>query len=453
MSSGDQTGAMRASARPVAVAIVLTLAVLGSSGASLALASPATVTLRGQAGRTRGFHLLKTARVDATLSNGVATGTLSTDGVIESEDNPNAFSGDVTCMVVQGNRVVVGALGRAYENLNEFLFLQPGQSLPPGIFELPGRYAQVLVVEFGQFKVPRPLPKEEEEEKAASYTFEAQFGRASEGVPSDIPPNCNSSYAGGPQEEPGEGEMHLSPEITSPSEGSIVNSHTVTLSGIGEPNTLLGVYEVAQPSGGHVVTVAADGEWSATFTNVPDGNHVYTAGAINGSNVLANTVQVNVQAPPPGEPQPPGSPPEAPPGVPSGLVTAIANASPTIIINNPTTTIVRPVIKLSVQGNGQDAKVAGGRLALSVDSNTSGDATVAGYVSIRKGHRHLRLGSQVLALTASHAHNVSLALSTTAAHQLLLAKRTGEHIAALITISLRTGTGQTHTERIVLNVG
>jgi len=234
----------------------------------------------------------------------------------------------------------------------------------------------------------------------------------------------------------------------------MMSSHTVTLSGIGEPNALLGVYEVAQPSGGHLVTVTADGEWSATFTNVPDGAHVYTAAAINGSNVLANTVQVNVEAPPPpGEPQPPGSPPEVPPGAPGGLVTAIATASPTIIINNPTTTTVRPVIKLSVQGSRQDAKVAGGHLALSVDSNTSGDATVAGYVSIRKGHRHLRLGSQVLALTASHADNVSLALSTTAAHQLLLAKRKGEHIAALITISLQTGTGQTHTERIVLNVG
>lgn len=247
--------------------------------------------------------------------------------------------------------------------------------------------------------------------------------------------------------------MHLSPEITSPSDGSMVSSHTVTLSGIGEPNALLGVYDVAQPSGGHLVTVAADGEWSATFTNVPDGAHVYTAGAIAGSNVPANTVQVNVEAPRPrGEPQPPGSSPEAPHGFPGGLLTSIAIASPTVIVNNSTTTIVRPVIKLSL-GSGQGAKVAGGHLALSVDSNTSGNATVTGYLSIRKGHRQLRLGSQMLALTASHAHSVSLGLSTTVAHQLLLAKRKGEPIKALITITLRTGTGQTHTERIALNVG
>jgi hypothetical protein len=448
MSSGDQAGAMKTGARAVAVAIVLTLAVLASGGASAALASPPTVTLSGTAAHFRnpGFHFANGAKVDATLSNGFADGSLSTTGVIELEGEEHEFSGHVTCMAVQGNRVVVGALGHAYENVRDNSRL-----------ELPGSYAQVLVVEFSQFKVPRPLPKEEEEEGTASYTFEPQFGRAREGVPSETPPNCNSSYSGGPQKEPGEGfaaPMHLSPEITSPSDGSIVSSHTVTLSGIGEPNGLLGVYEVAQPSGGHLVTVAADGEWSATFTNVPDGTHVYTAGAIAGSNVPANTVQVNVEAPPPpGEPQPPGSLPEAPPGFPGGLVTAIATASPTIIINNSTTTIVRPVIKLSVQGNGQDAKVAGGHLALSVDSNTSGDATVAGYLSIRKGHRRLRLGSQMLALTASHAHNVALGLSTAVAHQLQVAKRKGEPITALITITLRTGTGQAHTEQIALNVG
>jgi len=440
---------MRTSARAVAVAIVLTLAVLGSSGASVALASPPTVTLSGEAGRNRGYHFLEGARVDATLSNGVATGTLSTTGVIELEGEEHEFSGYVTCMVVQGNRVVVGALGHAYEDVRENSRL-----------ELPGSYAQVLVVEFGQFKVTSAF-REEGKEEVASYTFEVQLGhenedRAREGVPSDTPPNCNSSYSGGPQEEPGEPPhgMHLSPAITSPSDGSMVSGHTVTLSGIGEPNALLGVYEVAQPSGGHLVTVTADGEWSATFTNVPDGAHVYTAGAISGSNVPANTVQVNVEAPPPpGEPQPPGSPPEAPPGVPGGLVTAIATASPTIIINNSTTTIVPPVIKLSVQGSGQDAKVAGRHLALSVASNTSGNATVTGYLSIRKGHRQLRLGSQVLALTASHAHNVSLGLSTTVAHQLLLAKRKGEPITALITITLQSGSGQAHAERIALNVG
>jgi hypothetical protein len=439
MSSADQAGGLKAWARAGAAVIVLTLAVFGWSGASIALASSPTITLSGEAvAGTEDPHFLHGATVDATLSNGVATGTLKTSGVIEEEGRRNAFEGEVTCMVAQGNRVVVGALGRAYE-----------LELPPftGPVQLPVPYAQILTVEFGHFG---QLPHE-----PASFTFAAQFGDRDEGEPSDTPPNCNAPYSWGSQHSPTETPhgIHLSPAITSPTDGSGITGHTVTLSGIAEPNGILAVYEVAQSSGGHLVTTDADGAWSTTFTGVPYGTHAYTAAAIDGSTVPANTVQVNVEMPAPsGEAQPPESPPTATPGTPGALVTAISIASPTIIVNNSSTTIVSPVIKLSL-GSGHGAKVAGRHLALSVDSNTSGNATLSGYLSIRKGHRQLRLGSQLLTLTASHAHNVSLALSTTVAHQLLLAKRKGEPITALITITLRTGTGQAHTEQIALNVG
>jgi hypothetical protein len=428
-----QAGVVRTS-RVIAIAIVLAFAVLGSPGASVALASPPTITLRGAGsdeppGDPDGDR--DNVSVSATFSNGIATGTMRTEG--RRKEGPpglfNYFEGNVTCMVVQGNRVVVGALGEAFEQ-EEQNFARFAQK--------PGTYAQVLTVEFGTFMGF---------EGVATDSWDAQFGTFDEGTPAATPPDCGVAFPWTSQKVGKVTDaIHLSPEITSPTDGSVISSHAVTLSGIAEPNAALEVYEVGQSSSGQFVTVPADGAWSTMFTGVPDGMHIFTAAAIEGSTVPANTVQVNVEvSPPSSEPQPPGS------GIPGGLVAAIVTASPTIIANNGNTPVVRPVVKLSL-GGGRRAKFAGRHLGLSVESNTTGNATVSGHLSIQKRHRQLHLGSQVVALTAARVHDVSLGLSATAAHQLQLAKRRHESITALVTITLRTGTGQTHTERIVLNV-
>jgi poly(3-hydroxybutyrate) depolymerase len=260
-----------------------------------ALASSPTITVSGS-GCNGAVHCLESAGVDATLSNGVATGSLSTWGLV-----PNTaydwehFEGSVTCMSVKGRTVTVGAVGRA--------FAQEGPES-----ELPGLYEQVLSIEFGHFGEqygPFVNPGEE-----ITSRFRG-FGQNDKGfeISAGTTPNCdtmgefnemwNSNLEFNEMWNSNQAYIDMSPEITSPVDGTVVTGHSVTLSGVGQAETLLAVYEVGQSRTGNVVEVGSNGTWATTFTSVPAGTHIYTASAVQGSTVPANTVQVNVEVPPP----------------------------------------------------------------------------------------------------------------------------------------------------------
>jgi hypothetical protein len=78
------------------------------------------------------------ASVNATLSVGIATGTLETSG--GSGGLWHEFKGTVTCMVVEGAHATIGALGKDRE--------VPTGGPPKAVA---GEFAQLLTVEFGEY--------------------------------------------------------------------------------------------------------------------------------------------------------------------------------------------------------------------------------------------------------------------------------------------------------------
>ncbi len=277
-------------ARAAVGATVCALALIGWSGA--ALASPPSVTLSGSStNEFTGEHPEARAEVSATLNDGVASGTLSTGGwepkLGAHHNSFDIFTGNVTCMVVRGSRVTVGALGT--------VSVQPLEGPPT---TLPGTYAQLLTVEFGEFEAGRHFLPD---------SF-GSLGEYHEGLLSASPPNCHHAsfeHQSLPYGQFSQGAIYLSPSITSPTDGHISRNGTVTLSGTGEPNRAIKVYEVGDEAGATEVTANANGEWSLTLSGLSAGTHVFTASAVNGSEVPANTVEVEVVAPPPPPPPPP----------------------------------------------------------------------------------------------------------------------------------------------------
>jgi hypothetical protein len=238
------------------------------------------------------------ATVGATLSNGVATGNLRTAGKVrpfQLDSQFAVFEGSVTCMDVDGKRVVIGAFGTASLH---------GDGGGP----LPGTYTQVLTLEFGNFPLSHTGPPQ----RFANNSF-GLLGEHDEGVPSETPPNCNrrhlsdqhvfagelleqDPYRGLPFYRDGEEFrlIHISPSITSPKDGHISQRGIVRLSGTGEPNRAITVYEVGHQASGTEVVANEKGKWSLTLSGVAAGTHVFTASAVNGSPIPANTVEVNV---------------------------------------------------------------------------------------------------------------------------------------------------------------
>jgi hypothetical protein len=250
--------------------------------ASPALASAPTVTIEGSG--HDGYTPSSThnsASVNATLSAGVATGTLETAG--GTGGLWHEFKGTVTCMTVEGAHTTIGALGKDREVPNEG---------PPKAVS--GEFAQLLTVEFGKYT---DFTKEE----MPTYTdrFGGMLGTHNEGVESSVAPNCSEGGALSSGYLPTFGGVfHLSPSITSPKDGSVSESGTVTLSGTAEPNSSIWVYEAGEePEEGTLVTVDAEGAWSLTVEELAVGVHVFSAISQSGSKVLANTVEVEVVAP------------------------------------------------------------------------------------------------------------------------------------------------------------
>jgi len=161
----------------------VTLAAMGWAGASVALASPTTYTLSGSGGNGGPFSPDSNtidASVDASLTRHVAAGSLETSGRPGGgpEGTVYVFNGSVTCMLVEkrGERVIVGAFGTV--------------EVEPPLFEkrhkLPGKYAQVLTVEFGEFTDP------EEPTRLLTDSF-GVLGTHEEGLKSTEPPTCRGA--------------------------------------------------------------------------------------------------------------------------------------------------------------------------------------------------------------------------------------------------------------------
>jgi len=154
----------------------LMMATLGALALAAAPAASATATYTLSGSGNNGLPFspdsnTRDATVDATRTGTVVGGTLETAGREESPGLFDLFSGSVTCMKVElkGKRVVVGAFGRVH------LEGQP---------DLPGKYAQILTVEFGSFENPV-------QEKFSSRF--AILGGSGQGERSLTPPSCSKA--------------------------------------------------------------------------------------------------------------------------------------------------------------------------------------------------------------------------------------------------------------------
>jgi hypothetical protein len=261
--------------------------------ASPALASPPSVTINGSGMNGESPDSTHDhASVNATLSaEGVATGTLETSGRTgDVLGTWHKFSGSVTCMVVEGPRVTIGALGGDW--------IVPSEGPPKAV---PGEFAQLLTVEFGKYV-------DHSKEIPPTYTdiYGGMLGTHDEGVESSIAPDCETAEPSVFYLPTYSGVFHLSPSITSPEDGSKIESSTVTHKGTAEPNVTIDVYEVGKEAEATPVTANAEGEWSLTVEELPLGVHVFSAIAESGSKVPANEVEIEVIAP--GERPSPPSP-------------------------------------------------------------------------------------------------------------------------------------------------
>jgi hypothetical protein len=154
--------------------LLLAFVVIGWGGASAALAST-TYTLSGSGnngGRPSPDSETRFVSVHATLSRGVAHGTLETGGNLDGSGGPfYEFAGHVTCMKVfdKKHKVTVGAHGTV--------------SFAGTV--LPGKYAQILTVEFGTFESLEP--------EGETITYTDSFGASEKGVKSSKPPTCSGA--------------------------------------------------------------------------------------------------------------------------------------------------------------------------------------------------------------------------------------------------------------------
>jgi hypothetical protein len=263
------------------LALTIVLGALpGLAAAPPALASPPTVTLTGATtdGTTPDGDRHRVTGVRATLSEGVAGGYLETEGKAGDVGGPwDGFQGTVTCMTLQGDDVVVGALGTAWHLAEE----EGAQRKT-----LPGQYVQILSVRFGDFASEDPF----EPPLPAAFTM---LGEDDEGVPGSTPPDCSTALFT-PLFTATNGVLHISPAITSPLDGATASGGKVALSGTAERGAVLAVYDTGDTSRSVVVTADDEGHWTATIGGLDPGPHTFAAFVRPGSDISSNTVQVEV---------------------------------------------------------------------------------------------------------------------------------------------------------------
>ncbi len=260
------------------------IGILTLSAATTALASPPSVTLSGSVTDfvvSPGSNTFN-AHYEATLSSGVAGGTLNTDRRQGDELRGvwYHFKGSVTCMIDRGSKFVIGGLGK--------VTAEP-EFGPP--YELTGTYAQLLTIEYGEW-----TNFEEEFGSPFPSRYGGMLGPNGEGAPSTTGPECSSakfkqpSYFYPTHNSGG----HVSPSIQFPHDGHVSHSGTVLFKGKAEPSSSILFYEVGHEEAGAEVAVDAKGKWSITLSGLSSGSHVFAAKAIEGSTTVSNTVEVIV---------------------------------------------------------------------------------------------------------------------------------------------------------------
>jgi hypothetical protein len=265
-------------------AATLASTALATTGAATALASAPSVTLSGEAGdeSTPASKRDRVTSVQATLNGSTPAGTLHTEGSFTGGTGPySGFDGQVSCVVLAGKRVTVGAFGEAWQ------VAEGSEEHKP----LPGSYAQLLTVEFAKVRVSGPFG-----ETTVSESFKA-LGTEDQGVSALSPPDCHSGSFEGLHPD-ANGALYLSPSISSPLDGAVDDTGSVTLSGTAEPGAVVAIYEPAgSAAAATVVNADLDGGWTATLSPLAIGVHVFSAFVLPGSTIPSNTVEIEEIAP------------------------------------------------------------------------------------------------------------------------------------------------------------
>jgi hypothetical protein len=262
---------------------------LGAGPGSAALASAHSVTLNGSldTGESPDSYNSSIVSMDATLANGQASGTLTTDGRIGilGKEAHNEFTGKVTCILVKGKRIIVGAFGKAtaYEVVPDVFPLE--ETITP----FPGTYMQVVVIESTDYKV---------DTVAGPVTVRHNYqslGEHHEGIQSSTSPECKSWRSLEASTPADLGDTLLQPPaITRPTNGATSPSGKVKFAGSGEAKTSIELYEVGHESEAQEVAVNAQGKWKTTISGLAVGSHEFTAIEVEGSTVPANTIHFTV---------------------------------------------------------------------------------------------------------------------------------------------------------------
>jgi hypothetical protein len=362
---------------------------------------------------------VREANVEATLTAAGVEGVLSTEGREPANQGLGpfyTFAGKVTCMIVSGNRVTVGALGEAVEHGKR------SEGFPEKHL---GSYANILTVEYGPVGSP------------AAPHF-GMLGTFNQGVPSSKPPDCKTaSFA----------ELHpatsngpwLSPEITSLLDGASVTGDSVTLSGIAQAHTSIAVYEPGRASSGTVVSVGDSGVWSVTLSDLAPGTHLFTASALGGNSLVpSNTVQVTVVAPAP--PPPPTGP---------GSTSPLANTpvAPIPWRGPPVTAVPASGVGSAFIFRAGPLSLSHGYVAVSLASDVNGTGSIAGYLTAGGSHHVLRLGARTVSLKQGGHRRVRLGLAAAAVGELRAAMARHRAVIAHFTLTIHTVTGETVTVR------
>jgi hypothetical protein len=264
-----------------AVALVALGAFLGAGSAA---AEAPSVTVAGNAtnaANTPGSDTID-ASLHATLADGQASGEVRSEGREGGaiDGTWKRFEGDVTCVLLRGKRVTVGAFGVVVsEPLDGF-------EAPT---QLPGQYAQLFTVEFGLFanhiEVGGPPYSD-------SYGL---LGPNREGVPADAPPSCEKASFAHQLEPTSESVIQISPAITAPVDGRMLRPGLVRIAGSAEPDGRVAVTDADTPGLEVQAPVKVNGRWIVELERLAPGPHAFTAHELGASTVPSNTVEVSVR--------------------------------------------------------------------------------------------------------------------------------------------------------------
>jgi hypothetical protein len=261
---------------------------LAAGPAGTALAAHGPITLDGSltTGDTPDSFGASEVSVDATLADGVASGTLTTEGRTGGVGNfsHNEFTGDVTCMIAKGKRVIVGAFGKAIRDEEEGVF-----PFKETITPFPGNYMQVAVIESTDYTEGTPGG-----EVTVRHKFQS-LGEHHVGIASSVAPDCKSWRSLEAVTPANSGDTLLQPPtITRPVGGTTLPTGKVKFAGEGEPDSSIEVYEVGHQDEAHVVGVNAHGKWKTTIVGLAAGSHEFTAITVDGSATPAKAVRFTV---------------------------------------------------------------------------------------------------------------------------------------------------------------